>query len=646
MQKTALCAAVVVVLACAAYSNSFRVPFIFDDKTSIQDNPSIRQLWPLWPVLFPRVSSTVVGRPLLNLSLALNYAWGGTDVWGYHASNLGVHILAGMLLFGVVRRTLCLPTMPAYVQRDAGGLALAVALIWTIHPLQTESVTYVVQRAESLQGLFYFGMLYCLIRGATVTRGNWRWYAGALCATALGMATKETMFTGPIMALAYDRVFLSRSLAEMFRKRGGLYLGLAATWGLLAALMLESGGRLGTAGFGRGMRSWDYAMTQFGAIAGYLRLSFWPHPLIFDYGMKVARSPDEIIPPALLIAALLTGTVVALWRWPWFGFLGFWVFLILAPTSSIVPLVTQTIAEHRMYLPLAGIVALAVMLAYLSLRRISGLIARDGPSADKLQRLLCGATLAGVAILFVVMSFQRNHDYRTETALWESQIARGSANGRVYYSLGSLYLRDNDPTRAIAAFDKSLELEPRSFIALFNRGGAHAQLEQYEEAVSDFDQALRLNRDSLHAYCSRGEAHEKLQHYAESYRDYSQAVNLDPRFELAYFARGRLNKAFGEYRLAIADFTKVIELGGQQPVAYFQRGECYRLLRENERALADFNLAIAMAPRFAEPYAARARLYCDLRQFDNARADVRTYEQLGGESDAKLLEQLGSEQSK
>ena len=141
----------------AAYANSFSGSFVFDDADSIAENPTIRRLWPPGAALSPPGGGiTVSGRPFLNLTLACNYALGGTNVSGYHAANLAIHVLAGLVLFGIARRTL----------RSNPVLAFAIALIWTVHPLQTESVTYIVQRAESLMGLFYLLTLYCFIRGA------------------------------------------------------------------------------------------------------------------------------------------------------------------------------------------------------------------------------------------------------------------------------------------------------------------------------------------------------------------------------------------------------------------------------------------------------------------------------------------------
>ncbi len=162
-----LAAGLIVLATAAAFSSSFAGSFVFDDPAAIVENPTIRHLWPIWPTLCPpRHGETVTGRPLLNLSLAINFAISGDKVWSYHAANLAIHILAALLLFGVLRQTFLLPVMRDRWGAAALPLASVIALLWAVHPLQTESVTYTVQRAESLVALFYLLTLYCFIRGA------------------------------------------------------------------------------------------------------------------------------------------------------------------------------------------------------------------------------------------------------------------------------------------------------------------------------------------------------------------------------------------------------------------------------------------------------------------------------------------------
>ena len=264
---------------------------MFDDHYSILRNESIRGLWPIWPVLNPPVGRgyTVGGRPVVNLTLAINYALGGFDVWGYHAVNVGVHALAALLLFGIVRRTLLLAPLRRRYGRSATAVAFAAASLWALHPLHTSAVTYIIQRAESIMGMCYLLTLYCVLRGATSKRAP-LWYAAGIVACALGAASKEVMVTAPLVVLLYDRVYLARGFRRALRKRWGLYVGLAASWVVLAAL---AGGRAGTAGLGMGVGWWAYLRTQFVAVFEYLRLSLWPNRLIFDRGTALVTAPSN-----------------------------------------------------------------------------------------------------------------------------------------------------------------------------------------------------------------------------------------------------------------------------------------------------------------------------------------------------------------
>lgn len=241
--------AIIILVALVAYHNCFGVPFIFDDIESIMQNPTIRHLRPIWKALSPPQAKgfTVTGRPVLNLSLAINYAFGGNSPWGYHVVNLTIHILAGLTLFGIVRRTFERPMLRERFGASALPLALAVAALWTVHPLQTEVVTYVVQRAESLMALFYLLTLYCFIRGTEAGKSA-IWFIGSLTACCLGMATKEVMVSAPLMVLLYDRTFVAGSFAEAWKRRGRWYAALASTWIILGYLLAHTSARGGTAG--------------------------------------------------------------------------------------------------------------------------------------------------------------------------------------------------------------------------------------------------------------------------------------------------------------------------------------------------------------------------------------------------------------
>ena len=266
--------------------------------------------------------------------------------------------MAGLTLLGLVRRTLQRPVLQERFGASALPLALAVAVLWTVHPLQTESVTYITQRYESLMGLFYLLTLYCFVRSVE-SAAPARWQVLSIGAGLLGVLSKEMIVTAPVMVLLYDRTFVAGSFLEAWRRRWRYYLGLASLWVLLVPLL--AGVHQRSAGFELGVTWWRYALTSCRSVALYLKLAVWPHPLVLDYGPDIVQHAGEVLPYLLVLAVLVAGTLVALWRRPVLGFAGAWVFVILAPTSSVVPLAGQPTAEHRMYLPLAAMIGLGVV---------------------------------------------------------------------------------------------------------------------------------------------------------------------------------------------------------------------------------------------------------------------------------------------
>lgn len=665
MARLLLAELAIVLAGALVYANSFHGEFVFDDPASIAENPAIRQLWPLWPVLTSSSAGTIAGRPVLKLSLALNYAWGGLDVRGYHAFNLIVHLLAALTLFGIVRRTLSLGDMPAALRRDAAWLALAAALIWTVHPLQTESVTYIVQRAESLGGLFYLLVLYCAIRGATARRPG-PWYAGSGLACLLGVATKELVATAPLVVLAYDRIFLTRSLRESMGRRWGLYLALGASWILQAVLMAGAKPQAGSydhltcfwlsikalalgqdapaelAGFD-GLRGWrDYLLTQFGAVTGYLRLAFWPHPLMIDYGMPVAKWPSEVLPYALAIAALLTATLIALWYWPKLGFLGLWFFAILAPTS-IVPLVTQPIAEHRMYLPLAAVATLTTLALYFACRRWLHRGAGDSLSTSPFAGIALPAILAVMLAALGYLTYQRNKDYRTAIALYSDNIRKNPSNPRCWILRGDAHFRARHYALALNDYRPEIRMAGEAAQPiLFKRAEALEKLGRSEEALQEYTQALETNPNSLGTLMARGLLYKRLGNFSAAEADLTRVLDKSPDQFDAYGHRGDCFRLEGKFEQALADYSRLLE---QQPAsveALCNRGTAHGQLGQTKQAIADFTKAIEFAPQQVVAYQNRAVAYYQAGDFERARADLRTVEQLGGQPSDELLRRLNS----
>ena len=277
--------------------------FIYDDEETIVGNPYVRTLWPVTAAMHAPAQSAAAGRPLISLSLALNYALGGLAPAGYHAFNLVVHLTAALLLFGIVRRVLRGQRVPARLGDRADAWALGVALIWLVHPLQTEVIDYTIQRTESMMGVCYLLTLYAGIRGMQAPRYAGRWLAISIAACAAGAACKESIVTAPLMVWLYDGVFEAGSFRGALARRGGYYAGLLASWGMLAWLNID-GPRFRSAGLSAGVTPWTYLLNQGPIIATYLARTIWPHPLVADYGRTTAIPLAAAAPYLLLIAGL------------------------------------------------------------------------------------------------------------------------------------------------------------------------------------------------------------------------------------------------------------------------------------------------------------------------------------------------------
>src|SRR5262245_41089224 len=228
-------AALIVGVGALVYANSLSGPFIFDDEASIVENTQIRSLAPS-VALSPYRESPTAGRPIVNASFAINYALGGLQPRGYHATNIAIHLLCALAVFGIVRRTLLRTGIEEPLQRRSADIAFAAALLWVAHPLNSEAVDYLTQRTESLMAMFFLLTLYAAVRAADGERPVAATAASITCC-ALGMACKESMVTAPIVVALYDRVFLFGSVADAMRKRWPLYLGLGATWIVIADMI-------------------------------------------------------------------------------------------------------------------------------------------------------------------------------------------------------------------------------------------------------------------------------------------------------------------------------------------------------------------------------------------------------------------------
>ena len=497
------------------YSNSFGGPFVFDDIHRIVENPAIRTAWP------PSVVMAETNRPFAFYTFALNYAVHGYHLWGYHATNLAVHIAAGLFLFGIVRRSLL--RGEGKVREHADGLALIASLIWLLHPLQTQAVNYTVQRLESLMGLSYVATLYCFIRSQDAQRPI-AWQTASVLACAFGMGCKEVMASAPLIVLWYDRAFIAASWRELVSRRKYYYAALALTWGVLAWAMLHFTGDYtgGTLVSVEGLTPWTYLVSQAGVLVHYLRLCFWPSGQCCDYRWPITSSLTDVLPQALLIVSLLGLTVWSIFRRPKWSFLGGWFFLILAPTSSVMPI--QDLAfEHRMYLPSAAVLVAAVLGGAWLLQSVAAKRLSDAA----LRRVSLSLALA-VIVGLGIATHSRNSVYASKISFWGDVAEQAPQNARAWINLGcALYIK-GDRAEALECGRRAMEIDPDGADVRSNFAGMLVQEGEYEAAIACLQPVLDDESQLMTTHFNMGEALSGLGRFSEALEHYRIAFELFP----------------------------------------------------------------------------------------------------------------------
>lgn len=549
----------------AVYANTFHVPFLLDDIDNIVNNPTIRSLGALQTVLsMPQQLNTVAGRPIQNLSLAVNYALCGLDVRGYHVVNLLIHLANALLLLHLVRRTLRLPSIPTALQQRADGIALAVALLWVVHPLNTQAVTYITQRGESQASLLYMLTLYGLLRGATSAHPH-RGYALSVAACILGAGCKETLATAPFTAIVFDRLFLAPSWREIARRRPWLYAGLASCWLVLAILKSTQFNPSAGTDLPRSPQSpapmlehlrpraladvevtpWHFLLTEAEVIPHYFRLAVWPDALSFDYHWPFAQSLHDVRAGAIAMALLLAGTAWALVRVPRWGFLWLAVFFILAPSSSILPL-EDPAWDYRMYLPLAAILTALVT----ALARASDRLGLHPGGARAYARLLPATLVALAAIALGARSLTRNHDYRSAFAIWDHAVRQNPANARALHSRGMAFAERGQLDAALADLAAARALKPDSGEILTSLGEVWARAGNLAEAEATLRVACSLPRVPANAYVAMANVlllqrrtEEAMRYFQTALREQPTSAMVNSNLGIALCAQGRIQEA-------------------------------------------------------------------------------------------------------
>ncbi|MHC4809946.1 MAG: tetratricopeptide repeat protein [Planctomycetota bacterium] len=575
-------AGLLVVAGLVAYSNAIGGAFVFDDLRSIVDRADALN-GPLGPLLAGD------RRPLVTLTLAANHRLGGLDPRGYHAFNIAVHIATALALFTLVRHATTRVGRPA----DATALAFAATLLWVVHPLGTASVTYVIQRAEAMAALSMLVMLLAVLAAARAARPV-GWAVAAALAAALGILSKPTMIVAPLMAVLFDGLVASGSFREALTRRWAMHAAIAASCllivptGLAAALLqttpdAETGAGLAVTT----VAPLEYLRSQPGVILHYLGLALRPATLCIDPDWPVAGAGRELIIPVTLVLAGLAATLLAVRRRHPLAFPAAAFFLMLAPTSSVVP-IRDLAAEHRMYLPLAAVILIVVAAL------LRGLRAAPDRVAIPLGIGLLALATTGLA----ARTIDRNRDYATPVTLWTATVEAAPHNHRARMNLG-VALRDagrND--EAVAVLATALDMQSNDPIAQLNLGAALLDEGRLDEATEMLRIAATRLRDRPRAWILLGDAHRTAGRMDEALSAYRRAVAVQPdpairlRLGNALADAGRLDEAAAEFETA-AGTTDDDRLRAS---AMFNLGNTRYRQQDFPRAAAAYEAALAADP--------------------------------------------------
>ncbi len=616
----------IVVLCLIIYSNTFHVPFFFDDESSIVQNNVIKSLDNF--LLNSNGYNHSPMRFIGYLTFALNYKLGGLHVTGYHIFNLAVHIINALLVYALVVLT-C--RTPYFMNQGAGiigektfdprFLAVFTALLFASHPVQTQAVTYIVQRLTSLATMFYLLSLIFFIKfrfsqesirpskGKTLS-----FYFLMLVMIILAMKTKEIAFTLPIVIVLYEFFFFRITT----RRNLLLFVPILLTLLIIPLVLLSINRPIGevlsdvtdVTNVEQEITRWDYLLTQFSVIATYIRLLFLPVNLNLDYDYPIYHSffSPQVLFSFLFLLCMFLGAIALFIKSrkgsnPGLRLISFgiaWFFITLSVESTVIPL-RDVIYEHRVYLPSVGFLIAAVA----GVMIVRGAAGKISVYLEKSLIPIVGA----VVLVFSVATFSRNMVWQDGVRFWEDVVKKSPGKARPYHNLGLAFYKKGRIEDAIRNYQMSLKIYPNSFKAHNVLGVAYVQQGRFEEAIRELQTAVRLDPDYAKAYDNLGLIFTIMNRFEDALVEFRTALNINPdapnvRFNLGtlYLKMDRVEESIQEYLIAVKlqpDFTE----------ARNNLGTLYAKLGRLEEAISEFQTNIQINPDDARAHYNIALLY-------------------------------------
>jgi protein O-mannosyl-transferase len=543
-------AAGALILAFMAYGPALNGPFVFDDLNlpfAIPDHPTGLRDW-AGPI-----------RPLLMTTYWLNYRMSGAEPGGYHVLSLLFHVVASLLIFPVMARLLEWAGIEK-PRRDL--LAGAAALIFLLHPVQTEAVAYVAGRSECLSVMFLLGA-YAVFVGHG-ERISWVRTAAVLILFGAAAMSKEHTVVLVALLLLTDFWWNPGFSLQGIRRNWRLYAALAAgaSIGIVRVWKLVS--HATTVGFGMADLKWyEYLFTQFRALLVYVRIFFLPVGLSADYDFPFSRSILDH--GAIAGLAALLAISAAAWRYRkeyrlasfgWFAFL-----LLMAPTSSVVP-IKDPIADRRLYLGMIGLLPVALEV----LARL------------KLDRGKLAAVLAGIGIVGIGLTYSRASVWASPMALWQDTVAKEPGKARPRFQLAKLWYDEGRCDLAAAAYAETAKLQKPTYELLVDWGLALDCMGHPDAAIGKLREAAALE-PTAHAWSQVGMVYAKQSKWNEAMEAIERSLRIDPNYQVALVYKGNVYLATGNPAAAAEACLKALSLNdGNAPAR-----KCYDMAQAQLR---------------------------------------------------------------
>jgi protein O-mannosyl-transferase len=568
------CFLLILLFGIAAYSNTFTGPFQFDDMPRIVENHSLRP-----PFSLAKIWKSFPTRVVANLSFALQYAFTGLKPWGFHCVNLLIHLLTAMVIVAIVRKLLRTPALLETVppsQHDV--FALVPALLFLTHPIQTQSVTYIVQRMTSLAALFYLATIWMYLKARLE---NARYYRSVFLFMLAAMLTKEISFTLPFAILLTDICFFPVSASERLSRKIWRWMPFAAFLLVIPLIYMVSSEQLidNLPTTNSKTYRWDYLLTQFRVIRTYLRLLFFPVNQCLNYDFRLSSGWGD--PDTWSAFALLLGTLalaIALFkkhRLLSFGIL--WFFLTLSAESSFFP-IADVIFEHRLYLPMFGFVLFLTSLLWRVCRSV---------------KLFTAVSLV-IIVIFSSMTYVRNEVWKSKLSLAQDAVRKSPRLGIAYAGLADAYNQElGDPRTAVIYYEKALKLG-------FATPSVYHYLSQAYARIGDQEKSIHFQK----LFSSSSVYVKNLSLY------------LDHAFALM---------SEGKNSEAVEILKKAIQISPESSSLYIRLGEAYFKMQRDDEAISSFRKAIDLAPLSRNGYDALALLYQENGSEQKALAVLMEY---------------------